>query len=207
MDNISSISNKEEDMESNREKLLDLLVKRSFRYDPSKPFRLRSGRMSDVYIDAKAVTLTAQGMALVGEAIWEKIAPLKARAIGGLTLGADPIAYATAMYATLTGKGQLDVFIVRKEAKGHGTGKGIEGPVSPGIKVVIVDDVVTTGGATVMAIKRALEAGLEILKVVPLVDRQEGGREAVEALGLEYDPIFTKTELLSRYRRSEKADQ
>ncbi len=184
----------------NRERLLDLLVEKSFRYDPSRPFRLRSGRTSDVYIDAKAVTLTAQGMPLVGEAVWEKIAQTKARAIGGLTLGADPIAYATAMYSTMTGKGQLDVFIVRKRTKNHGTGKGIEGPIAPGMPVVIVDDVVTTGGATVMAIEKALEAGLGILKVVPLVDRQEGGREAVEALGLEYDPVFTKEELLERFK-------
>ena len=189
-------------MADNREKLLDLLVTRSLRYDPSRPFKLRSGKMSDVYIDAKAVTLTAQGMPLVGEAVWNKIAGLGARAIGGLTLGADPIAYATAMYVTLTGKGELDVFIVRKEKKDHGTGKGIEGPISPGLPVIIVDDVVTTGGATVTAIERAQEAGLRILKVVPLVDRQEGGREAVEALGLEYDPVFTKEELLERYRVS-----
>ncbi len=189
-------------MSAKREALLNLLVEKSFRYDPSRPFKLRSGKMSDVYIDAKAVTLTAQGMPLVGEAVWERISGLGARAIGGLTLGADPIAYATAMYAALTGKGELDVFIVRKERKDHGTGKGIEGPLAPGMPVIIVDDVVTTGGATIMAIERAMEAGLKILKVVPLVDRQEGGREAVEAFGLEYDPVFTKEELLERYRKS-----
>ena len=192
-------------MENKREKLLALLVEKSFHYDPSRPFKLRSGKMSDVYIDAKAVTLTAQGMPLVGEAVWEKIATLEAQAIGGLTLGADPIAYATALFAALTGKGKLDVFIVRKEAKAHGTGKGIEGPVAPGKRVIVVDDVVTTGGATLTAIERVLEAGMEILKVVPLVDRQEGGREAIEALGLEYDPVFTKEELLARYRQSGKA--
>ncbi|RLD99136.1 MAG: orotate phosphoribosyltransferase [Aquificota bacterium] len=192
-------------MESKREKLLALLVEKSFHYDPSRPFKLRSGKMSDVYIDAKAVTLTAQGMPLVGEAVWEKIATLEAQAIGGLTLGADPIAYAAALFAALTRKGKLDVFIVRKEAKAHGTGKGIEGPVAPGKRVIVVDDVVTTGGATLTAIERVLEAGMEILKVVPLVDRQEGGREAIEALGLEYDPVFTKEELLARYRQSGKA--
>ena len=192
-------------MESKREKLLALLVEKSFHYDPSRPFKLRSGKMSDVYIDAKAVTLTAQGMPLVGEAVWEKIATLEAQAIGGLTLGADPIAYAAALFAALTRKGKLDVFIVRKEAKAHGTGKGIEGPVAPGKRVIVVDDVVTTGGATLTAIERVLEAGMEILKVVPLVDRQEGGREAIEALGLEYDPVFTKEELLARYRQRGKA--
>ncbi len=185
--------------EGNREKLMDLLVERSFHYDPSCPFKLRSGKMSDVYIDAKAVTLTAEGMSLVGETIWEKIATLNAQAIGGLTLGADPIAYATAMYAALTGKGWLDVFIVRKEVKAHGTGKGIEGPVVSGKRVIVVDDVVTTGGATLMAIEQVQAVGMEILKVVPLVDRQEGGREAIEALGLRYDPVFTKQELLNRY--------
>jgi len=192
-------------MENKREKLLALLVEKSFHYDPSRPFKLRSGKMSDVYIDAKTVTLTAQGMPLVGEAVWEKIATLEAQAIGGLTLGADPIAYATALFAALTGRGKLDVFIVRKEAKAHGTGKGIEGPVAPGKRVIVVDDVVTTGGATLTAIERVLEAGMEILKVVPLVDRQEGGREAVEAFNLEYDPVFTKEELLARYRQSGKA--
>ena len=183
-----------------REALLNMLVQYGFKYDPANPFRLRSGKMSEIYIDAKAVTLTAQGMALVGQVVWEKIAPLGAQAIGGLTLGADPIAYATAMYAKLVGDGALDVFIVRKRSKDHGTGKDIEGPIEPGKRVVVVDDVVTTGGATLMAVRRVLEAGMEILKVVPLVDRQEGGRENIEALGLEYDPIFTKEELLRRYR-------
>ncbi len=182
--------------------LLDMLVQYSFKFDPTYPFRLRSGKMSNVYIDAKAVTLTAHGMALVGQVMWEKIIFLGAQAVGGLTLGADPIAYATAMYAKLKGDGDLDVFIVRKKSKGHGTGKGIEGPIEPGKKVVVVDDVVTTGGATLMAVERILNAGMEILKVVPLVDRQEGGREAIEATGLGYDPVFTKEELLERYKQS-----
>ena len=184
---------------SERRLLLDMLVKYSLRYDPSSPFKLRSGKMSDVYIDAKNVTLTARGMSLVGEVVWRKIESLGAQAIGGMTLGADPIAYATALFAKLQGLGSLDVFIVRKEAKGHGTGRGIEGPVAPGKSVVVVDDVVTTGGATLMAVDRVLGAEMEILKVVPLVDRQEGGREAVEARGLVYDPVFTKEELLKRY--------
>jgi orotate phosphoribosyltransferase len=183
-----------------RQLLLDMLVKQGLRYDPFQPFKLRSGRVSDVYIDAKTVTLTAQGMPLVGEVVWRKVEPLGARAIGGLTLGADPIAYATALFANLQGYGSLDVFIVRKESKGHGTGKKIEGPVAPGKRVVVVDDVVTTGGATLTAVERVLEAEMEILKVVPLVDRQEGGREAIEAKGLVYDPLFTKEELLRRYR-------
>jgi len=184
-----------------REALLNILVQYSFKYDPASPFKLRSGKMSDVYINAKAVALTAQGMALVGQVVWEKVANLDAQAIGGLTLGADPIAYATALFAALTGKGKLDVFIVRKEAKAHGTGKGIEGPVAPGKRVIVVDDVVTTGGATLTAIERVLDAGMKILKVVPLVDRQEGGRENIEAWGLEYDPVFTKEDLLRRYSK------
>jgi orotate phosphoribosyltransferase len=191
---------REEDPMKEREALLNILVQYSFKYDPASPFKLRSGKMSDVYIDAKAVTLTDRGMALVGQVVWEKISLLGAQAIGGLTLGADPIAYATAMYAKLRGDGALDVFIARKKSKSHGTGKGIEGPVEPGKKVIVVDDVVTTGGATLMAVERVLDAGMKILKVVPLVDRQEGGRENIEAWGLEYDPVFTKEELLIRYK-------
>lgn len=176
-----------------------MLLKYSFKYDPSSPFKLRSGRLSGVYIDAKQVTLTSPGMLLVGELVWKKISGLGVQAIGGLTLGADPIAYATAMYANLSTGYPLDVFIVRKEPKGHGTSEWIEGRVRHGEKVVIVDDVVTTGGATLTAVERAHEAGLEIAKVVVLVDRQEGGKQVVESRGLQYDPIFTKEELLERY--------
>ncbi len=182
-----------------QQQLLDLLVSESFRYDPSCPFTLSSGKSSDIYIDAKRVLLSAKGMVLVGEIVWRKIANLGIQAIGGLTMGADPIAYATAMFANLSGKKALNVFIIRKKAKKHGMRREIEGPIAPGEKVVIVDDVVTTGGSVKKAIESALEAELKILKVVPLVDRQEGGREAVEALGLEYDPVFTKEELLRRY--------
>jgi len=187
------------ELDHKRQELLDLLVIRSFKYDPSFSFKLRSKKRSDIYIDAKQVTLFSKGMLLVGELIWEKIQDLKINAIGGLTLGADPLAYATAMYANLKQGYSLNVFIVRKEPKAHGTQRWIEGEVKKGQKVVVVDDVVTTGNSVIKAIQKVQEAQLEVAKVVVLVDREEGGREAVESLGLMYEPIFTKSELFERY--------
>ena len=182
-----------------REKLLKLLYKNSFMYDSDKGFKLSCGAHSDVYFDCKKTSLTSEGLMLIGELFWEEIKNLDVEAIGGLTLGADSIVCATAMHAAIKGR-KIDAFIVRKEAKKHGTQRWIEGNIRKGMKVVIVDDVVTTGASTLKAIQKAKEAGLEILKIVVLIDREEGGREAIERQGYEYVSIFTRSDFIRKER-------
>jgi orotate phosphoribosyltransferase len=163
-----------------RRRLLDLL--QTLAYE-RREVVLASGRSSDFYIDCKQALLTAEGHFLAGALVCdvlEREAP-EVRAVGGLTMGADPIASATATVAWQLGR-PINAFYIRKEPKGHGTQKWLEGDktVVPGTKVAIVEDVCTTGGSTLKAIERARLHGLEVLRVITMVDRQEGGREAVE---------------------------
>ncbi len=179
-------------MSTERERLKELLKKLSLK---TGDFLLASGRRSKYYFDSKLTTLTAEGAYLTGRCFLDVIAEKKivADGIGGMTLGADPIVSVVAAQSHKEGR-PLDAFIVRKEAKGHGTMKWIEGPAKPGQKVIIVDDVVTTGGSTLKAIERAKEFGLEIVAVMALLDREEGG---TEALSKEYAfyPVTRRTEI------------
>ena len=165
---------------SKRERLLELLRTRAF---AEREVTLSSGLKSNFYIDCKQVSLDAEGACLIGElfhAVIDEVAP-EAVAVGGLTLGADPLATATSVVSFQQGRARQAV-IVRKEPKGHGTNQWIESAgLVPGSKVVVVEDVVTTGAATLKAIERAREAKLEVLHALALVDRLEGGREAVVA--------------------------
>ena len=146
---------------------------------------LASGRRSNFYIDCKQTVLTAEGHFLAGWLVGHVVAQVApdARAVGGLTMGADPIASATATLSYLSGRQSLNAFYLRKEPKGHGTQRWLEGETGapPGTPVVLVEDVVTTGGSTLTALARAREHGLLVRHVVALCDREEGGREAVEA--------------------------
>jgi orotate phosphoribosyltransferase len=177
-----------------RARLLELLRTRSFQ---EREVTLSSGLKSNFYIDCKQVSLDAEGACLIGElfhAVIEELAP-RAVAVGGLTLGADPLATATSMYSFQAGKPR-SAFIVRKEPKGHGTGQWIESTkLAPGASVVILEDVVTTGASTLKAIERARLAGLQVLHAVGLVDRLEGGREAVEA-ECKLTTLFTRRDFL-----------
>lgn len=161
-----------------KDRLTRLIYEKAFRYSEKPVFKLVSGRMSNYYFNCKAVTLNPEGMYLIGNIIFEMIKDLDVKGIGGLTLGADPIADAVAYTSYLKGK-PIEAFVVRKTAKSHGTMQWIEGNVEAGDMVVIVDDVITTGKSTIEAITRAREAGLEIVKVIALVDRQEGGYENI----------------------------
>lgn len=182
-------------LETDAQRLLDLLRTHSFE---RRQVTLASGRSSNFYVDCKRTTLRAEGHWLVGRLLLERIlaeAPT-ARAVGGLTMGADPIASAVSM-ASWMGARPLEAFLVRKEAKGHGTKKWLEGPALPaGLPVAIVEDVVTTGGSGLLAAEKAREAGLEVLGIFALVDRQEGGREAVEAQGLRLFSLFERSDFL-----------
>jgi orotate phosphoribosyltransferase len=155
---------------------------------------LASGQRSNFYIDCKQTALTAEGHYLIAVLIHDllaRIAP-EVRAVGGLTMGADPIASAVATYSFTTAR-RLDAFYIRKEPKGHGTQSWIEGDrrVVPGTAVAIVEDVCTTGGSTLKAIERARIHGLDVRHVIALVDRQEGGRAAVEREA-PFSPLFVR---------------
>jgi orotate phosphoribosyltransferase len=175
-------------MPSPRQELLRLLASRSFRLGK---FKLSSGASSDYYIDCRTTTLDSQGAKLTGQVFLEEIRAhkWKAQAIGGLTMGADPIVVSVAVQS-----GELDGFLVRKAEKDHGTGQRIEGFREPGARVVIVDDVCTTGASTVQAIEAAREFGFQVVGVMCLVERQEaGGRPAVQtsAAPAPFVAIFT----------------
>lgn len=190
--------------EDYKKELLSVLYARSFNFDPENKFTLASGATSDVYIDAKKTALSSEAMELLGYAFFTETKLMPVDAIGGLTLGADPIAYAAALISTMHGK-YLDAFVVRKEPKAHGTQKWIEGNIREDMNVVIVEDVITTGQSAITAVKRAREAGLNVLKVIALVDREEGGRENIEKeTGLNCASIFTKTDFLELHEKREK---
>jgi orotate phosphoribosyltransferase len=191
--------------ETLRHRLLDLLIARSYRQAASPIFRLASGTMSNFYIDCRATTMCGDAMPLIGAVFAEQL-PKDLAAIGGLTMGADPIANAVAFYCATQGR-RMNSFSIRKEAKQHGLAKWIEGNVPAGSKVAVIDDVVTTGGSTVQAIRRCREEGLVVAKVLLLVDRQEeGGIEAIRqeaGADVPVRAIFTKSDLEARaYSRS-----
>lgn len=167
---------------SRRDELVALLAKRSAKRGN---FTLASGRQSTLYIDARITTMSPDGLALIGPLGVSAIrdAGWNVDAIGGLTLGADPIACAVS-YASATGAAPLRAFTVRKEPKTHGTGKLIEGAFQSGDRVVVVEDTITTGSSAKKAIDAVRAAGGTVIGVLALVDREEGGREALEAEGL-----------------------
>jgi orotate phosphoribosyltransferase len=181
-------------MEDTRRQLLELLREKSFRYSPDKPFKLVSGRESPYYIDCRPTTHNAQGLVLIGEICFDLIKDLPVEAIGGLTMGADPIAHAVALTSYLKGK-PLNAFSVRQKPKEHGTGGLLVGDVEPGDRAVVVEDVITTGGSVLKAVAAAREFGLRVVKVLVLVDRQEGGKEAVAREVPEVEAVFTISEL------------
>ncbi|MEI6093431.1 MAG: orotate phosphoribosyltransferase [bacterium] len=160
---------------------------------------LASGRQSDFYIDTKQSSLNARGSYLIGTLINELVsAEFKdAVAVGGITMGADPLSSATSVISYMKGT-PLHAFYIRKEPKGHGTGQWIEGTknIKPGSKVVILEDVVTTGGSTLKSCDRAKEYGLDILGIIAIVDREEGGREAIDSQGYKFLSLYTKTEIV-----------
>ena len=157
---------------------------------------LASGARSDYYIDCRTSTMHAQGQVLMGEVGLAAIreAGLKPRAVGGLTMGADPLAYAIAAASWREGD-PIHAFSVRKEAKQHGQGRQIEGCFEAGAPVVVVEDVITTGGSAFKACDAVREAQGHVLAVLGLVDREEGGRKALEAAGLRTIVLYTASDL------------
>ena len=181
-------------MTASRDRLLTLLAERSARRGT---FTLASGRQSSLYIDARLTTMSPDGLALIGPLALAEIrrAGWTVDAVGGLTLGADPISYAIA-YASAGDPPMLRAFTVRKEAKAHGTGKLIEGPFRESDRVVVIEDVITTGGSALRAAEAIRSAGATISGVLALVDREEGGREALDAAGLAVRSLALASEIV-----------
>jgi orotate phosphoribosyltransferase len=179
-----------------RQLLLELLATRAYRHGN---FTLASGRTSSHYVNCKPVSLSGLGLALLSAQMLELVEP-GAVAVAGLTLGADPLVSGVAQAAALAGQA-LDALIVRKEAKGHGTGAWLEGPLpEAGSRITVLEDVVTTGGSSLKAVKQLREAGYVVERVVTIVDRQEGGLAAMQEAGLELRSLFQLDEVAAAHQ-------
>ena len=175
--------------------LIALLAQRSVRRGH---FILASGKTSELYVDARITSMSAEGLSLIGPAGLHAIrtAGWEVDAVGGMTLGADPIAYAIS-YASSLQPPLIQAFTVRKETKTHGTGRLIEGPLRKGDRVVVVEDVITTGASALRAIDAVTSAGGKIQGVLALVDREDGGRRAIEDKGYRVVSLAQISEILA----------
>lgn len=177
-----------------RERLLTLLRERALLHGN---FTLTSGRTSSWYLDARVVTLSAEGSYLVARAFLELLSITRVEAVAGLTLGADPIVASIAAVSAQMDR-QLDGLIVRSRPKEHGTARRIEGPWRPGLRVAVVDDTFTTGGSALEAARAVGEEGGEVEGIYALIDREQGAREAIEAAGYPFQSIFLSREVTDR---------
>lgn len=183
---------------TDKQRLKEILLEKSYR---KGTFTLTSGKESDFYIDGKQTTLSAEGAYLCGKLLFkllqENETPIDA--VGGMTLGADPLVSAVSI-ASFLAKEPIPAFIVRKEAKGHGTGNYIEGlkNMPAGCTVALLEDVVTTGGTLLQVIERVESAGFKVGLVATVVERQEGGTEVLAKAGYPLLSLFTKEEMLGK---------
>lgn len=182
-----------------KNELIDLLCKKSFQFSEEPVFKLASGQTSHYYINCKPVTLSSRGLYLIGHLVFDALKDRSIEAVGGMTFGADPIAVAASLISGTRGA-PFGAFSIRKTQKDHGIVKWIEGDLSAGQRVAIVEDVATTGGSSLKAIERARSEGLFVDCVVLLVDREEGGAENIQKAVPEVRSIVTRTELLAAYR-------
>ena len=178
-----------------KKKLARLLLKLSYK---EGDFTLTSGKKSDYYFDCKQTAFNAEGGYLIGRLFVEMLKEYDVDGVGGMTLGADPLVTGVTVVSFLEGM-PLPGFIIRKKSKGHGTNQYLEGLANfkEGDRVVLLEDVCTTGGTLITAAQRVRDAGLEIAGVLAVLDREEGGREKLKEAGLELNSIFTRQELLA----------
>jgi orotate phosphoribosyltransferase len=180
-----------------RQLLLDLFCQLAYK---EGDFVLSSGQRSTYYINGKQVTLHPQGALAIGRLLLAQL-PMDTQAVAGLTLGADPMVSAVSVVSAYENR-PIPALIIRKEAKGHGTMAYIEGPtLPPGAKVVVLEDVVTTGQSALKAVERLQEAGYEVEQVIALVDRQQGGEQLYQASGLKFEAVFSIVDLQQRWRQ------
>jgi orotate phosphoribosyltransferase len=170
-----------------RDQLISLFRERALKFGD---FTLASGKKASYYLDGKQVTLHSTGLRLVSQGFLDLLKDVSFDAIGGMSIGADPLVAGALTVAAEQGRDYAG-FLVRKEPKGHGTKKYVEGPVSPGMKAVLLEDVVTTGGSSILAAERAREFGMEVVLVAAVVDRMEGGRAAFAEKGIEFRSLLT----------------
>lgn len=189
---------------SDTESLHNLLISRSIR---TGEFVLASGRTSSFYVDARLTTMSPDGMVLIGRLGLDYIDSKnwKPDSVGGLTLGADPVAYAIS-HTSVSRSQPLRAFTVRKEAKAHGTGKRIEGPFRPGDRVVVIEDVITTGKSALDAIHAVENEGGKVIGVLAVVDREEGGRETILERGYPVISLASRTDLMALSFPNNSAD-
>ncbi len=181
------------DLGNARKRLLSIILKNGFERGV---FRLTSGKLGAYYIDCRKVSLHPEGASLIGTLLLNELQDFEVNAIGGLTLGADPVVTSVAIASFQQSQNPINAFIVRKQAKEHGKNQGIEGPdLQQNAKVAIVDDVITTGGSAIQAAKRVEAAGAQVECILSRVDRLEGGREAMEDLGYKVKSLFTIEDL------------
>lgn len=174
-----------------RQILLEMLVKYAYK---EGDFTLSSGVRSTYYINGKQVTLRAEGALVIGRLIWQML-PKDTEAVAGLTLGADPMVSAVSIVSALENK-PIPALIIRKQPKGHGTKAYIEGcSLNSSAKIVVLEDVVTTGKSALLAVERLQAAGYQVTEIIALVDRNQGGRELYQSQGLKFQAIFDITEL------------
>lgn len=174
-----------------RQRLVELIQEHALQFGT---FTLASGKTASFYLDCRKLTLHPQGANQVAAGMLELLGTNLPAAVGGMAIGADPISAATITLAGQRGD-NLRAFIVRKEAKQHGTGRQVEGPVEPGMSAVIVEDVVTSGGSALKAVDAVREFGLKVDRILAIVDRLEGGREAIESAGLQLETLVTIRDL------------
>ena len=174
-----------------RQILLEMLVKYAYK---EGDFTLSSGVRSTYYINGKQVTLRAEGALVIGRLIWQML-PKDTEAVAGLTLGADPMVSAVSIVSALENQ-PIPALIIRKQPKGHGTKAYIEGcSLNSSAKIVVLEDVVTTGKSALLAVERLQAAGYQVTEIIALVDRNQGGRELYQSQGLKFQAIFDITEL------------
>ena len=188
---LNSLSIATNDLRNIKQKLLDLLCQLAYR---EGDFVLSSGQRSSYYINGKYVTLDPLGALIIGQLILSML-PEDTQGVGGLTLGADPIVTAVSVVSAYENR-PIPALIIRKQAKGHGTMSYIEGPIlDANAKVVVLEDVVTTGGSAMIAVNRLREAGYQVNQIFAIVDREQGGRELYQKEGIQFESIFTISEL------------
>ncbi|MCS7278709.1 MAG: orotate phosphoribosyltransferase [Thermodesulfobacteriaceae bacterium] len=183
-----------------KEELFPYILERAFLYSPNKPFLLASGKESPYYLDCRKITLFSNTFNLIGALFWNEIKYLKIDGVAGMSMGADPIVSAVLAQASSENI-PLEGLLIRKEPKPYGTQKQIEGNFKKGMIVVLVEDVVTTGSSLIKAISACKEAELQIVKILALIDREEGGKENLKELGYHLESFFTLKEIIERYNQ------
>lgn len=188
------------EIETKKKRLIEIMEKVSFNYSDEPVFPLASGKMSKYYLDCKKTFSYSEARQLIGELIFSRFKDNDFSAAGGLSFGAYPVAIAVSDAAYRAGR-EIKAFVIRKEAKGHGLKRHIEGDINKEEVVLIVEDVVTSGGSTIDAIRKAREAGLTVNYVAAIVDREEsGGRGNIEAEGVKFSSLLTLNDLVKYYK-------